>query len=624
MKFYDRFFKQTIDSSSLPEQIDLGRYFVSDDRLDLTYRVLNLGSDKRILQSLLESDNKSQQDLYCQFYNMVKRSQSDIFEIFPIIQSIKEKLFLNEFEETLEKQLFHIEEIFRQPHYLLQRISEKVNVSRAKRIPAKGYQDLASHTEDWLQKSIVAFHPRRILTEELDLQYDVYENQVTVAFIERCLHYLSSRIKEIHDIKIFLEEYAQLLDERDDSRGWYKKIERNLCLIGKTYKEENPQKGNQDADKLSDTHNRLKKLQQRLMALQNLPLYHEINKRAAQSLLSEKEVKPTNVMVNHTHYKFVRELWRKLNEKSQVQTEEEKANYEQKVIAGVRSYAKVLFAYLMQDDLKYKLKGTYSNWTAERVHYPSVTFKESDNNLLDLTIGNYYVRFLVVCNESTISENEIPVGSYVLSLGRTKRYGKIISISPYDVDSVERIGKLVKTFIIQNHIDQMKQKFVYPPALSDYVELMKDPMVKFEEKYHFSFIGIPQNEISKEKTCEILKKDRQFLKKSRKEQQELLEKLDTLVNDINKKAFELESNLFCLSCLQPFGKKNLLQLDYIQCKCGFYLDSKTNHIKFSKHFKGSIPLSEEQLGMDHIEYDVEKIKPISVEPTIPSKKRANR
>jgi predicted metal-dependent hydrolase len=85
--------------------------------------------------------------------------------------------------------------------------NEKVNVSRAKRIPTKSYQNLASHTEDWLHKSIVDFKPRRILNEELDLLYDVYENQVTIALIERCLIYLNSRIQEVHDISNFLTEY---------------------------------------------------------------------------------------------------------------------------------------------------------------------------------------------------------------------------------------------------------------------------------------------------------------------------------------------------------------------------------------------------------------------------------
>lgn len=222
MLLYDRFTGSTLDSNSLPNLIDLGRYFVCDSRQDITNRIVNVGTNKLISQGLLESKNKSLQDLFCYFNVAISHKDND-FSVVPLIQSVKEKLFLNEFESLLESKIFHLEEIFRQPHYLLQRTIEKVNVSRAKRIPAKSYQNLASHTEDWLHKSIVDFKPRRILNEELDLLYDVYENQVTIALIERCLIYLNSRIQEVHDISNFLTEYNKLLSDRNDSNGWYKK-----------------------------------------------------------------------------------------------------------------------------------------------------------------------------------------------------------------------------------------------------------------------------------------------------------------------------------------------------------------------------------------------------------------
>lgn len=223
MQVFDRLKSIAIDSSKLPNHIDLGRYFVVESGQDLTNRIVNVGVDKFISQELLESKNKSLQDLFCYFNAALLEIKDNDFAIIPLIQSVKDKLELNKFEELLESKVFHLEEIFRQPHYLLQRTIEKVNVSRAKRIPAKSYQNLASHTEDWLHKSIVDFKPRRILNEELDLQYDVYENQVTIALIERCLIYLNSRIHEVHDISNFLDEYYKLLEDRNDSAGWYKK-----------------------------------------------------------------------------------------------------------------------------------------------------------------------------------------------------------------------------------------------------------------------------------------------------------------------------------------------------------------------------------------------------------------
>lgn len=370
MLLYDRFTGNTLDSNSLPNLIDLGRYFVCDSRQDITNRIVNVGTNKLISQGLLESKNKSLQDLFCYFNVAISHKDND-FSVVPLIQSVKEKLFLNEFESLLESKIFHLEEIFRQPHYLLQRTIEKVNVSRAKRIPTKSYQNLASHTEDWLHKSIVDFKPRRILNEELDLLYDVYENQVTIALIERCLIYLNSRIQEVHDISNFLTEYNKLLSDRNDSNGWYKKIDRNLSLIGCVYEDENYSGGMSRNDILSKTHQRLISLCKRLKALQNAPLFGEVNHRMVLSLMSEQDIRTTNVIANHKHYRYVRDLWLALNKIDHEKSEKEREQYEQDVINGVRSYSKTVIAYVMQNVLEYELEGNYSNWNAIHPYYGS-------------------------------------------------------------------------------------------------------------------------------------------------------------------------------------------------------------------------------------------------------------
>lgn len=147
MQIFDRLRLVTIDEKSLPNHIDLGRFFVVDSKEDITNRVINVGSDKFIDQELLDSKNRNLQDLLCYFLASTQSIERDNFSIVPLMQSVKEKLFLNDFETLLESKLFHLEEIFRQPHNLLQRTIEKVNVSRAKRIPAKSYQNLSSHTQ---------------------------------------------------------------------------------------------------------------------------------------------------------------------------------------------------------------------------------------------------------------------------------------------------------------------------------------------------------------------------------------------------------------------------------------------------------------------------------------------
>ena len=107
MQFIDRYTLRKVSDKDLPGQIDLGRYYDVDTKLDLTNRVFNVGVDRMIQQDILDRQNKSIQELLCYFFAQVSHSKNDCFEIPPLIQSVSNKLFLNNFETMLEKELFH-------------------------------------------------------------------------------------------------------------------------------------------------------------------------------------------------------------------------------------------------------------------------------------------------------------------------------------------------------------------------------------------------------------------------------------------------------------------------------------------------------------------------------------
>lgn len=604
MKVYDRFSDTLIDVEKLPEQIDLGRFVNPNTNEDLTNRTINVGSEKIIRQEILENDSKSLQSLFCQFYQLVTKANANSFEVKPIFQSIKGKLFLNKFESLLEKKLFHLEEIFRQPHYLLQRTIEKVNVSRAKRIPAKSYQNLASHTEDWLHKSIVNFKPHRILNEELDLLYDVYENQVTVALIERCLLYLNSRIKEIHDITEFLKDYSRILSARDDSRGWYQKIDRNLKLFGDVYEDQNYCQNVDRSNVLAQTQAKLLAMQRRLKALQSAPIYNEVNKRVAQSLMRECDVRPTNVIANHKHYRYVRELWIELNTEDMEQSEEEKNNYEQTVIEGVRCYSKALIVYIIKDILKYDIEGRYSSWRATSNYYSSISMEEK-NGVIYLTIGNNTIRFVTVANDikanaKIIDNNKL----YILSLGSNRKEDKIINVSPYDADSVERVGSVIMEYILRKYIDSIKETFNYPQSLKDYVRYINCEYVLFSSDYTYTFLGIPQTDISEEDVIKKLEVDGQFNRRSRIDKDKIRLSMRNLISDINVNGQLIFSRIRCHNreCHLSTRKQDAKKLEYLQCECGFVLDSKNNHISFKNKDHRYKSLSPSDWGMDFVDF----------------------
>ena len=129
MLIYDRFTsaKKSVQISSLPDHIELGRYYIVDKNgksRDLTDKLVDLGTEKQILQDLLSPKNDSTQQLFNQFNSDISGNTGDVFEVIPLIQEVTKKVTLNSFEERLKEELFHLEEIIRQPHFLLTRYVE--------------------------------------------------------------------------------------------------------------------------------------------------------------------------------------------------------------------------------------------------------------------------------------------------------------------------------------------------------------------------------------------------------------------------------------------------------------------------------------------------------------------
>lgn len=606
MQFIDRYTQRKVSEKDLPSQIDLGRYYAAETKLDLTNRVFNVGVDRMIRQDILDSQNKSLQELLCYFYAQVSHSKDDCFDIPPLIQSVSNKLFLNNFETMLEKELFHLEEIFRQPHYLLQRTIEKVNVSRAKRIPAKSYQNLASHTEDWLHKSIVDFKPRRILNEELDLFYDVYENQITVALIQRCISYINSRIKEVRDLKDFLVEYEKLLQDRDFSRGWYKKTERNLELIGDVYEDENFRKTKNRGTVLDETQLSLQKMLKRLRVLQATELYGEVNNRVVQSLISDGDVTPTNVIANHKHYRYVRSLWRELNTVDAEKSDEQKGRYEQDVLRGVRSYSQSLIAYIVKQVLGYEITGNYAKWDAIHDYYCPISLHASEDGLIHLTIGGKEIIFVAIANDTLVSDGDIKGDNlFVLSLGMSKRSNRIISVSPYDADSTERVGRVIKEYILRNYLLELKSPHKYPQLLRDYViHFDEEPMLEFGEEFTFRFKGIPRYDIREDGVVSKLENDKRFKDRTRPDRDNIRATMRGFINDVNEMAEATMKKIVCMDCFTPVSRPSASQLDYLTCDCGFVLDSTNNHVVYSNKDAQYNRLVKEDWGMDYIEFDM--------------------
>jgi hypothetical protein len=607
MQLFDRYTNKQIPKKDLPEQIDFGRLFFWDSEnkpVDITYS--NFPTNKVIKQDLLLEKNKSLQDIFKDILVDIENSPKEKFEVIPLIRQIKNKLRLNKFEELLNENVFHIEEIFRNPHYLLEREIEKVNVARAKRIPSKSYQYLASHTEDWMHKSIVSFKPIRILHEELDLNYDVYENQFTVVFLEKCLVYLNARLKEIQDIKLFLQDYEKLLKDRDDTRGWWKKINRNLALIGAVYNDENYHSDTEDGKMLSKTEDILNQIYKRLLRLRKSELFDVVNKKIYPTFRN------TNVFVNHKHYRYVKELWLKYIEIKPEKSEKERQQEEQDAIKGLRSYAISLIAYALKNYLEYELKGDYSEGNCNHLQYPIVNFAVDGNNIIRLGICKKELKIIIIANEpSDIAQIPKDTILFYFSENSKQINQSIIGINPLDPDSCERTASIIFKYIIINYLKNINQEYKYAQILKDFISIFQTEFLQFNEcEYSYKFIKCPKKLIEEDIKDRLEENSKYKSDKSRTHKEEIKAKVIELIEDINASGQKLQQEyLYCLHCCGHIQSYTVENLNYLKCSsdgCSFLLDSTNpQNIIFKNIDNQYNGLKNEDWGMDYINFNIE-------------------
>ena len=274
------------------------------------------------------------------------------------------------------------------------------------------------------------------------------------------------------------------------------------------------------------------------------------------------------------------------------------------MIEGVRCYSKSLITYIVKEILGYDIVGNYSSWVANSNYYCSISMEE-DKGIILLTIGRNEISFVTVANDTQENAKNIKTKwQYILSLGNSGKDGRIINISPYDVDSVERVGRIIKEFIFRHHLENINAKFEYPQILKDYVKYIGTQSVIFDANYTYSFKGIPQMEISDKDVVARLEEDELFNRRSRPDRDTIRLNMISLVVDINKNAEKILSILLCQNkdCHMNVQRQDAKQLEYLQCPCGFVLDSKDGHVVFKNKDPRYETLSPSDWGMDYVKF----------------------
>ena len=603
----DRITESKISSSSLPNEIPLGRYAIFDNGIfrELTQTSFKPSKGQFINQEILDSKYKDKHEIFESIGDLV---DAGAFQAIPLIQGIKKGLKFGDFELALENNIWHLEAIFHAPHTKLSRTTDKVPVSKAKRISTRSYDYLAAHTEDWLHKGLISFHPSRIITEEIIVDEDVFENRLLVAFIIRAAHYLERRISHTKDISNFIEQYATLLKKNSRKQGWYKRIEREMELAGKVYDEDsgNYKAVSTDAEIVSSTQRRLMKLRDSLLKLRQYDLFYNVSVKDVNSIIYHD----TNVMINHQHYRYLKELWMLFNKEENLDTDKDKRNADDVVINNIRKFGLTIINYAIQNPtyLKYNKSGKDSSWTATKENYPNITVKYGEDGIIKVQIDKRAIRFIVLCSPPD-SQSQIPIDSYVLVYDNQGKYESnntnIIPVSLNDISSVERVATIIRKYLLECYLDNtIFHNIVFPRSLRPYIGIISsycDTIHFDEENDTYHFIRYPKNDIDWKECFASIKTTSDFCERSRPNQNEIIKYFNNFTDNYDFSVIQLQEHLRCfeLDCENIFESWSCDKLNYLKCPiCGAIIDcSRTNHITF----KANNDFSDEELGMDYIE-----------------------
>jgi len=481
MIVFDRILNKNINISEIESPIILGRYLFKSDQSDIQLNDCDVEKQDYLVPSksnegALKTKSEKIKLLFQEndllnesLSSLVKHTifdvseeyicldnLSDLKDINVLLRNFDERLEVTDFELFLQKKLFHIEEVCREPSYYLKREITKLNVAQAKRIPVKAINYLAAHSEDWSRKRIRSVEPRKILSEIVDYDLEIYENQVTSSFIDKLLVYFSHRmVNEIDVIDSFIVNIERIIESRkiinsNENIFWFKKLERDYEKLGNAV--DLIETSRLKIEKIKDF---VSSIQLRLFGLLKSDLYLANSK--SKDIISQK-LKRTNLFDNHQNYRFIKILWDKYHNKELFKCSQ-RSEENQKVVKSYFNYSWVIvFRALFQigfSEIKEKSNSEYNLYN-EKILGVVINITKNEEQIIEVVIGdNKKLIFVPIPSTKDCSKvySKKIKNKYYFSLVGSKGREDVIKISPTEINSEEQISNIIFKLVLRTYAD---------------------------------------------------------------------------------------------------------------------------------------------------------------------------
>ncbi len=250
----------------------------------------------------------------------------------PLMPPVDDTLDETELEQVARAKLPHMEAACRRPRTHLKLEEERQLVSRCRRPSSRAPIVLASHSEDWDRRTLWGIRPKRVLGLVREDLFDLYENRLAVALVDRLDEALTQRVREVRRVvqqARSMEEWQELLESGSN----YRRARRVCSLWGELWSDEGL------LARAERALGRLLQLRRRVLALKDTGLYRRIGGRKGVIHL-----RMTNVLTHDDVYRGVAELWQAWERHVLIGQEDPQTrwNQEQEAVEGMRLYAVLL------------------------------------------------------------------------------------------------------------------------------------------------------------------------------------------------------------------------------------------------------------------------------------------
>lgn len=456
MHLYDRLLQTKVEYKDINQPVEFSRYLDSSNNFLVPCDNLleNISDEFKInfLDNKFINNNGSLiSNSFIEVseeFNLID-DIDDVSEIIPMLRNFDKRLEINEYDSFVYEHLFHLEEICRQPAYHLSKEETKVNISRAKRITVKSINHLAAHSEDWARRRIRGVEPKNILSETIEYDLQIYENKVTSKLIDKLLKYCADRIlNDIEVVEDFKKEIDKILEdispETDKEGFWYKKRNRDYSKISSLLDTIEKSMG-----QLEILKQHILKIQNRLFALLTTDLYIA-NKN---NILSSDNIDRTNLFDNHQHYRYVKIIWNKSFSIKLVDCEEIKHNNKVVIEAFIDFSLVLIVRSLLQLGFQNKQQNFNYEYIMSHNQYPfDIVLKKNKHFVINVIINNQVIEFIPLLSGLEINNPTFNKNTYILSPFEISNNSNVIKVSPDDINSEERITKILFETILQNYV----------------------------------------------------------------------------------------------------------------------------------------------------------------------------